>query len=51
MNIVVERLGGGMLDTNWTPREGPFTREFVERKLKQRGAPVLMWHEYVSQHS
>lgn len=39
MNIVVERLGGGTLDTRWTPVVGPFTKEFVERKLKQRGAP------------
>lgn len=39
MNIVVERLGGGTLDTRWTPSVGPFTKEFVERKLKQRGAP------------
>lgn len=39
MNIVVERLGGGTLDTRWTPAVGPFTKEFVERKLKQRGAP------------
>ena len=39
MNIVVERLGGGTLDTRWTPKVGPFTKEFVDRKLKQRGAP------------
>lgn len=39
MNIVVERLGGGKLETRWTPAIGPFTKEFVERKLKQRGAP------------
>lgn len=39
MNIIVERLGSDSLDTRWTPVEGPFTREFVERKLKQRGAP------------
>lgn len=39
MNIVVERLGGGTLDTRWTPAVGPFTKEFIERKLKQRGAP------------
>lgn len=39
MNIVVERLGGGTLDTRWTPVVGPFTKEFVERKQKQRGAP------------
>jgi len=39
MNIAVERLGGGTLDTRWTPAVGPFTREFIERKLKQRGAP------------
>jgi len=39
MNIVVERLGGGTLDTRWTPAVGPFTNEFIERKLKQRGAP------------
>jgi len=39
MNIVVERLGGGTLDTRWTPVVGPFTKEFVARKLKQRGAP------------
>lgn len=39
MNIVVERLGGGTLDTRWTPAVGPFTEEFVQRKLKQRGAP------------
>jgi hypothetical protein len=38
-NIIVERLGGGTLGTRWTPVVGPFTREFVERKLKQRGAP------------
>jgi hypothetical protein len=37
--IVVERLSGGTLDTRWTPAVGPFTKEFVERKLKQRGAP------------
>ena len=39
MNIVVERIGGGTLDTRWTPVVGPFTKEFVERKLKQRSAP------------
>lgn len=39
MNIVVERLGGGTLGTRWTPLVGPFTNEFVQRKLKQRGAP------------
>jgi hypothetical protein len=39
MNIVVERLGGGTLGTRWTPKVGPFTKEFVDRKLKQRGAP------------
>lgn len=39
MNIIVERIGGGTLDTRWTPVVGPFTNEFVERKLKQRGAP------------
>jgi hypothetical protein len=39
MNIVVERLGGGTLDTRWTPTVGPFTKEFIARKLKQRGAP------------
>lgn len=39
MNIVVERLGGGTLGTRWTPAVGPFTREFVGRKLKQRSAP------------
>lgn len=39
MNIFVERLGGGTLDTRWTPVVGPFTKDFVERKLKQRGAP------------
>jgi hypothetical protein len=39
MSIVVKRLGGGTLDTRWTPVVGPFTKEFVERKLKQRGAP------------
>lgn len=39
MNIVVERLGGGTLDTRWTPAVGPFTREFIARKLSQRGAP------------
>ncbi len=39
MNILVERLGGGLLDTRWTPAVGPCTQEFVERKLKQRGAP------------
>lgn len=39
MSIVIERLGGGTLDTRWTPIVGPFTKEFVERKLKQRGAP------------
>lgn len=39
MSIFVERLGGGTLDTRWTPDVGPFTREFIERKLKQRGAP------------
>lgn len=39
MNIVVERLGGGELQTRWTPVVGPFTQEFVERKLQQRGAP------------
>ncbi|WP_043216892.1 Z1 domain-containing protein [Burkholderia gladioli] len=38
-NIIVERLDGSTLDTRWTPVVGPFTREFVERKLKQRGAP------------
>lgn len=39
MKIDIERLGGGTLDTRWTPKVGPFTTEFVERKLKQRGAP------------
>lgn len=39
MNIFVERLDGTPLDTRWSPVVGPFTREFVERKLKQRGAP------------
>ena len=39
MNIVIERLGGGTLDTRWIPVVGPFTKEFVERKLKQRSAP------------
>ncbi|MBS3896222.1 Z1 domain-containing protein [Silanimonas sp.] len=39
MNIHVERLTGGTLDTRWTPIVGPFTKEFVARKLKQRGAP------------
>lgn len=39
MNIIVERLGGGTLETRWTPAVGPFTKEFIERKLKQRGAP------------
>lgn len=39
MNILVERLGGGTLDTRWTPKVGPFTKEFVDRKLKQHGAP------------
>ncbi len=39
MGIVIERLSGGTLDTRWTPVVGPFTNEFVERKLKQRGAP------------
>jgi hypothetical protein len=39
MNIVVERLDGGILDTRWNPAVGPFTREFVERKLNQRSAP------------
>lgn len=39
MNIIVERLSGGTLDTRWTPVVGPFTNEFIERKLKQRGAP------------
>lgn len=39
MSIIVKRLGGGTLDTRWTPAVGPFTKEFVERKLKQRGAP------------
>lgn len=39
MNIVVERLGGGTLDTRWTPKVGPFTTEFVNRKLRQRSAP------------
>jgi hypothetical protein len=39
MNILVERLGGGTLDTRWTPKVGPFTTEFVDRKLKQRSAP------------
>lgn len=39
MKIVVERLGGGTLDTLWTPKVGPFTKEFVDRKLQQRGAP------------
>ncbi len=28
-----------MLETRWAPVVGPFTTEFVERKLKQRGAP------------
>jgi hypothetical protein len=35
----VKRLGGGTLETLWTPAEGQFTQEFVDRKLKQRGAP------------
>ncbi|MCG8988824.1 Z1 domain-containing protein [Delftia acidovorans] len=39
MNIVVERLGGGTLGTRWTPKVGPFTKEFIDRKLKQRSAP------------
>lgn len=39
MNIIVERLGGGPLGTRWAPEVGPFTREFIERKLKQRSAP------------
>jgi len=39
MNIVVERLGSGTLDTRWHPVVGPFTKDFVARKLKQRGAP------------
>lgn len=39
MNTVVKRLGGGTLATRWTPVIGPYTTEFVERKLKQRGAP------------
>lgn len=41
MSIVIERLGGGILDTRWTPFVGPFTKEFVERKVKQRGAPDM----------
>lgn len=39
MNIVVERVGGGNLETRWTPVVGPFTNEFIERKQKQRSAP------------
>jgi hypothetical protein len=40
-NIVIERLNGTSLETRWTPVVGPFTTEFVERKLKQRSAPDI----------
>ena len=40
MTIVVERLGGDERDTRWGPvTVGPFTKEFIDRKLRQRGAP------------
>lgn len=38
-NIQIKRIGGGELEARWTPSVGPFTNEFIERKLKQRGAP------------
>jgi hypothetical protein len=38
-SIVIERLNGGTLETRWIPAVGPFTNEFIERKLAQRGAP------------
>ena len=40
MTLVVERLGGDERDTRWGPViVGPFTKEFIDRKLRQRGAP------------
>jgi len=40
MTISVERIGGGTLPTRWTPTIGRVTREFIDRKLSQRGAPT-----------
>ena len=39
MNTSVERIGGAVPQTRWAPEVGPVTKDFLERKLKQRGAP------------
>jgi Z1 domain len=39
MNILIKRLDSESIQGRWIPDEGPFTRDFVARKLAQRGAP------------
>ena len=39
MNTSVERIDDEALQTRWAPEVGPVTKDFLERKLKQRGAP------------
>ena len=39
MNVSVKRLDSESPQGRWVPEQGPFTRDFVNRKLAQRGAP------------